>query len=470
MRGIISWGAHVPYRRLDCSTIPEFFGSGGGRTSRSVASFDEDTTSMAVEAARPAMRRGIAAPDQLWFVTTDPAYMDRTNATAVHAALRLPESTIAMDMIGSSRTAAGVLRNACEGRGTTAVVGSDIRVGLPTSPDEAAGGDAAACVIIGDDSAEAPVVARLVGSGVATREFVDRWRIPGEPQTRTWDERFSENVYRPLVATAFSAACADAGVQSDEIDRAAVSCWSARVAKRAKLGAPDGATVPPLEGVGWTGAADPMLLLQVMLDHAQPDELLALVVMADGVDVQIYRTTDAIVTNRPLRSVAEQAAITGDVPYAKFLSWRGLIAKDPPRRPMPARTSAVAAARVTDWKFGLVGSQDSGTGDVYLPPSRRSIGESEAAMVEIPMADAEGTIVTFTVDKLAWSPSPPIVFAVVDFDGGGRMPIELTDVDPDDVSIGDRIELTFRCLSETDGIANYFWKGRPVRREQHHGE
>ncbi len=49
------------------------------------------------------------------------------------------------------------------------------------------------------------------------------------------------------------------------------------------------------------------------------------------------------------------------------------------------------------------------------------------------MADARGTIVTFTVDRLAYSPSPPIVFAVVDFDGGGRFPVELTDVDADAV-------------------------------------
>ena len=62
------------------------------------------------------------------------------------------------------------------------------------------------------------------------------------------------------------------------------------------------------------------------------------------------------------------------------------------------------------------------------------------------MADVPGTIVTFTVDRLAYSPSPPIVFAVVDFDGGGRFPVELTDVRPDDVAIGGRVEMTFRRL------------------------
>jgi uncharacterized OB-fold protein len=79
------------------------------------------------------------------------------------------------------------------------------------------------------------------------------------------------------------------------------------------------------------------------------------------------------------------------------------------------------------------------------------------------MSEATGTIVTFTIDKLAYSPSPPVVFAVVDFVGGGRLPVELTDVDPDEVAIGARVEMTFRKLFTADGIHNYFWKARLLR-------
>ena len=54
------------------------------------------------------------------------------------------------------------------------------------------------------------------------------------------------------------------------------------------------------------------------------------------------------------------------------------------------------------------------------------------------MADVPGTIVTFTVDHLVYSESPPVIFAIVDFDGGGRLPIELTDVSETDVAAGVR--------------------------------
>jgi uncharacterized OB-fold protein len=82
-------------------------------------------------------------------------------------------------------------------------------------------------------------------------------------------------------------------------------------------------------------------------------------------------------------------------------------------------------------------------------------------MVAEPMADTPATVVTYTIDRLAYSPNPPMVAAVVDFDGGGRMSCELTDVDPSAVAIGDRVAMTFRRLVTAGGVHNYFWKARP---------
>jgi len=47
--------------------------------------------------------------------------------------------------------------------------------------------------------------------------------------------------------------------------------------------------------------------------------------------------------------------------------------------------------------------------------------------------------------------------------GGGRVPLELTDVDADEVHVGMRVVPTFRRLYTADDIHNYFWKARPVR-------
>ena len=87
-------------------------------------------------------------------------------------------------------------------------------------------------------------------------------------------------------------------------------------------------------------------------------------------------------------------------------------------------------------------------------------------MTDERLADVKGTVATFTVDRLAYSLSPPISVAVIDFDGGGRFECELTDADPERVEIGDRVEMTFRRLFTAEGVHDYFWKARPVREVQ----
>ena len=141
---------YVPRARLDRTTIAPV-GTGGGKGVRSVASYDEDTTTMGVEAARLALRSapGDIRPDALWFSTVTPAYLDKTNATAIHAALRLDDDVAALDMV-ARRSAVGALGVALAAPGSTLVVSADVRTGLPGSGDEAAGGDAAAAVLVGD--------------------------------------------------------------------------------------------------------------------------------------------------------------------------------------------------------------------------------------------------------------------------------------------------------------------------------
>jgi hydroxymethylglutaryl-CoA synthase len=472
MRGIISYGAHVPYRRLDRGEITKFFGSGGGKGTRAVASYDEDTTSMGTEAARAALASigPDVRPSAMFFATTAPAYLDKTNATTIHAALRLDQDVPAIDMNGAVRSGIGALRTALAlGSGSTLVVTADTRTGLPTSADESDGGDAAAALLVGDESVS-PVIAELVGVGTATEEFTDRWRLPGEQRSKLWEERFGEVAYTPLADAAWRAALKAADVSADQITRAIVTGTHSRAVRNVsnKLGLAADALVDNLAAtVGNTGAAHAGLLLASVLDTAKPGELVALLVLADGAEALIFRVTDAITSFHSARPVAAQIAAGGPVPYGKYLSWKGIATVEPPRRPEPNRPSSAASLRRDDWKYGFVGSKDRHTGIVHLPPARVGIKGGEVDdMDPIPMAEAQGTVLTFTVDRLAYSPSPPIIFAVVDFDGGGRMPVELTDCDPGGVEIGTRVEMTFRRLFTADGISNYFWKARPVRAAQ----
>lgn len=309
-------------------------------------------------------------------------------------------------------------------------------------------------------------MAEYLGGASATDEFVDRWRAPGDRRSKSWEERFGETRYVPLGRSTFDRALKDAGLTPEGVDRVIVTGMHLRANKAlaGKLGvAPEALADDLAATVGQTGAAHPGLVLAAVLETSRPGQVIALVHLADGAEVLLLRTTPARADWEPTRPVADQIAAAADLPYGKFLAWRGMLTPEPPRRPEPQRVSTPAAWRAEDWKYGFVGSRDRSSGAVHLPPSRVSMeGGAVDEMEPAPMADVQGTIVTSTIDRLAYSPSPPIVFAVVDFDGGGRFPVEMTDVEAEAVAIGDRVEMTFRRLYSADGIHDYFWKARPV--------
>ena len=185
----------------------------------------------------------------------------------------------------------------------------------------------------------------------------------------------------------------------------------------------------------------------------------------EGRSFFLFETTDALGTFKPRRTVAEQlAAGVGGLSYETFLTWRGMLEREPPRRPDPVAPAAPPSLRSEDWKFAFAASRCEACGERHLPPARVCAKCATVdRMVTERMADVPATIATFTVDRLAFTPSPPLVAAVLDFDGGGRFRGELTDVDPAAVKVGDRIEMTFRRITTAQGVHNYFWKGKPAR-------
>jgi hydroxymethylglutaryl-CoA synthase len=479
--GIVAWGTYLPFWRLQRSAIGGVLGAGGGKGTRTVASYDEDTTTMGVEAGRRALAAAAAgeAPSvqDVFFSTPDPGYLNKTNATVLHAALGLDRSCGAYDFGGSPRSAVATVLQAlgaasATGRSTLAVV-SDLRTGLAGSSEERDSGDGAAAFVGAGEGA----VAELVGRGASSDEFLDRWRVPGEFDSHVWEERFGEELYVPLAREAFAAALKEAGVTETDVDHAVVTGLHVRAVKAASsgLGVRDGALAPDLTAsVGNLGAAHAAVALADVLERAEPGQVIAVLSLADGADAFVLRTTDALPGALAARravgvpTVAEQVASgRDDLAYPSFLTWRGQLRREPPRRPDPERPGAPTVHRSESWKYAFAGSRCLVCGFRHMPPTRVCLSCHAVDQMQLErLADVPGTVATFTIDHLAFSLSPPVVGVIVDFDGGGRYRCEMTDVKASELSIGDRVEMTFRRVWTAQGVHNYFWKARPVAREQ----
>lgn len=458
--GILGYASYLPHHRLRRADIAQVLGVPAGRGARVAASFDEDSTTMAVEAARALLRGRPGHPASLYFATTSPAYFDKTNAATVHAALGLPAGTFAADLAGSARSAVAAWR-AAGAAGGLAVL-ADVRTGRPGSPDERDGGDGAAAFLFGDPG---EAIAEVLAERSATIEILDRWRAPGADAGDRWEERFGAEAYLPLVRRVAAETLAAAGLE--RADHVVLVSPNPGVLKQGAKTVRGGVST---EGspIGHAGAADLGLGLADALDRARPGETILVLSAADGCDAILLRTTERL-ARRP-RTVRAQLDDGRDVPYATYLTWRGLLRREPPRRPEPERPAGPPSARSVAWKFSFTGSACRRCGFVHLPPSRvckrcRSVDEMEARSP----AGERGTVATYTVDRLAFSPSPPLVDAVVDFDGGGRYTLEVADAEPERLRVGSRVEPVFRRLYTAGGVHNYFWKARVLGEDGERG-
>lgn len=468
MTHILTYGAYVPYWRLPSSTIAAALGAAGARGTRAVASYDEDTTTLAVEAGRQAVRDAAVAAriDTVNLATSRPAYMEKTNATTVHAALSLDPRVRCCDTGGAVRSGFASLIAAAHSTETTLVLASDTRTGAAGGADEAGSGDAAAAFVVGDASAGLSV-AEVIGSGSASAEFLDRWREPEDRWSRTWEERFGESIYLRLAAESFQAAQKSAGTDTAAITHFAVTGLSPRAAVRfgRESGLDASRIATDLSGeIGNTGTAHAGLVLAELLDRASPGDVIAVTCLADGADTLLLRASPSIARARPARTVRSWIdAGNPALGYADFLTWKGHLTRQAPRRPDPDKAAAPPSMRRAEWKFGFNGSSCSRCGSRHLPPQRVCLRcGSLDAMEPTHLADTPARVATYTVDHLAYSPAPPVIGVVLDFEGGGRYACELTDATPPGVSIGMDVEMTFRRISENAGVQNYFWKARPA--------
>jgi hydroxymethylglutaryl-CoA synthase len=226
---------------------------------------------------------------------------------------------------------------------------------------------------------------------------------------------------------------------------------------------------PLLAAIGEAGAASPMLLLAAMLDEAKPGDKLVVAGYGNGSESLLFNVTPEIENYKPRQVVKSALASKKDLTsYERFLAFRGVLPVETSYPPDIANTQLHLTWRERKTILGFYGTKCKKCGTPQFPPQRVCINPACGHIDEMEpyrFAEIKGKIFTYTADYASPSLDAPLLYALIDFDGGGRFVVELTDTDFDSIKIGAPVEFVFRRkYNDTSrGIVGYFWKAIPIK-------
>ena len=473
MAGIVSYGAYIPFYRLNRAEIAGAWGMRAATGERAVANYDEDSLTMAVAAARDCIQ-GIDATkiDGLYFASTTAPYKEKQTAATIATVLGLPQEAITIDFSGSLRSASNALKAAMDAvdsgsRQNILVCASDNRLGYPNGPDEMTFGDGAAAVLVGDKEP----IAVIDNYYTRYHEIQDVWRSDRDTFVRTAEDRFALDMgYSKIMADCISNFLNNTGLTTADFTKVAIYSPNQRQLRRLsqKLGFDENQVKDILHaGVGNTGSAMGLMNLVAVLEQADQGERIMLANYGNGCDIFTLTTTDSITRLKDRRGIKNHLSSKSVMtPYNKYLKWRELIQIQPSARPPleSRKPSPVAQWREVPWELRLTGTKCRQCGTPQYPPQRVClVCHAKDQFEPYTFFDKPARIFSFSHDYVVESIDPPVTVTFVDFEGGGRLMCDMTDRNTATVEVGMPVEMTFRRLYYVGGIYNYWWKCQPTR-------
>ncbi|MES2360674.1 MAG: 3-oxoacyl-[acyl-carrier-protein] synthase III C-terminal domain-containing protein [Pseudomonadota bacterium] len=477
--GITGFGGYIPRLRMERSAIaaahqwmaPSLRSAAKGR--RAFCNWDEDSLTMAVEAARDSLHgQSTAGIDRIVFASTTMPFADMLNASIISGALELPQDIRALDVGQTQRAGTSALLSALtEGNSPALVVASDRPRGKPASVQEIGFGAGAAAFTLGNEA----VLATLLGFSSSTTTFVDHFRSADNKYDYFWEERWiRDEGYMKIVPRTVEAALVGANVKAGDIRHFIMSSPFKGVASALgkKLGLPAGCEADALEEhCGYAGTAHGLLMLSHVLETAAAGELILLVGFGQGCDALVFRVTDAIRNFRPVRGVsgALSDAQSHDS-YMRLLSCdEGVELEWGMRAEKNTKTALTEQYRSREQLAGFVAGKCPKCGTIQFPqlaycvePTCHAPGEN---FDPVPLRDEKCKILTYTADWLSYHPAPPLYVGFVQFENGARLLMEIADVGTQALEVGLPLRVVFRVkeIDKTRGYRRYFWKSTPLQ-------
>jgi 3-hydroxy-3-methylglutaryl CoA synthase len=465
MVGIVSYGAYIPLHRVNLAE------AGRGRGEKAVANFDEDCITMGVAAALDCLaEHETTQVDSLYFATTTSPYAEKQAASIVATAADLRTQLATADLGDSMKAGTTAVRLAMDsvkaGSARQAlVVASEMRKASPGSIFEASYGDGAAALLIGQDD----VVAAFEASYSTNVEILDVWRLQGDAYPRTGEDRFvlSEG-YVKTTRDAVQGLMKKLSLEPKSFSKVALYGPDAKThGDLVKILGfdPKIQVEDPLFGkVGSAGAAHALMIFISALEKAKPGDRILLAGYGNGSDAISVVVTDNLAKLGKNRGVCKYLESTKAVDYSAYLNWRDILPKTSPAvRPVKI-PSSTALWREQNQVLRFYGVKCLACGKVQYPSQRVcSFCHSKDKFESVKLADKKATLFTYSMDYVGGGKETPMVITIVDFEGGGRALLQMTDRVIGDIKIGMPLSLSFRKLREVSGIHNYFWKTIPAR-------
>ena len=430
---------------------------------RAVACWDEDSLTMAVEAAR-----GLVATQALRFASTSAYFTDRPQSAILLEALALPAHVRTSDAGNSRRAGTSALLDALLVGRDEVVVAADARETSAGSAAQLAFGDGAAAVRTG-----AAGGAVLVGHATLSRDFVDRYASREHPVSYAYEERFVRDVaVTDMLLPTIRAACEMAGIAPALLAQVAVAepvggCWKA-LAKALKCAAPNHCEAVS-NAAGDLGAAHALFGLGLALGAANVGDYVLLVGFGGGVDALVLRVDGLVAGAHSFAAALSQGQVLTS--FTRFLNLAGAVSPDwGMRAEFEQKAQATVLARMGRDMIGFIGGRDS-TGNVQFPKSDIPVNPAaseDEALVEVRLADLPATIISVTADRLNFTPDPPFDFGLVQFENGARVLMEMVDRPAPGFAVGDNVRMRLRIKAQNArlGFRTYFWKAAPDCRPQ----
>ncbi|MBI3795659.1 MAG: OB-fold domain-containing protein [Deltaproteobacteria bacterium] len=466
MIGITSCGYHVPFCRLEREKIGQAWARRAGKGERAAIYFDEDALTLGLEAAQRCLEeKGKSGIDALYFASTSAPFWQRSSASFMAAACDLPAECETMDFAGSLRSATSALRAGVDalnsGRLSRVLIAAgEVRAGQPEEGEEEWFGDAGSAVMVGCEG----VIAEILGMASRSDDFLDEWRRDTDGFVQTQSSRFTtERGYQASLVAVGKALLQKQGVQPQDCAKIILPSPDGRAHVNAakRLGFQDAQIHNPLfQEVGACGSAAPFLLLAAALETAKPGDRLLVLAYGDGADGVLLQVTEEISKRSLSRALSDHLSEKRLYSsYQIYKKMREYYAENEDG----ADLSNVFLAKEEKQNVRLYGTHCLRCGTRQYPLARVCIAcRNHDSLQEVPLEHA-GQVFTFTRDHLYVAPDSPTIMSVVDLNQGGRLYIQMTDVDPEDVHIGDEVVLTLRRRKEGPTMHHYYWKCRPAR-------